>query len=259
MLVNILNYFRIKDWTHILGVPTLGFVYNANSNLLSMEFVSMLFVSSLGLAFAYSFDTNYDKFKSKLLPSLIVLIAGIIYAKFLSLTTFFLSVIGGLIAIAYVMPPLRLKSIPILVTMTNSIGFALFFLVGYSIASDLNMNAFLLAIFVGIIAFPIQLVHELAHFSKDKKKGLSTTPIKFGKKFTYFLILTSLFILIIWSFFLQVYINFSILFTVFSIIFSFLFLLILKYKTDISKSRVYIRYLSAAFGLVLLFTFVFKI
>ena len=261
MLIRLLDYFRVKDWLHILGIPTLGFVYNSNFNLLSVEFVSILLLGSLGLAFGYSFDANYDKFKSKskLLPSLIPLIAGLIYASFLNATIFVLSVIAALIMTAYVIPPFRLKCIPIVVTISNSIGFSLLFLVGYAILSNLNANVLLLATFIGIASFPAQLVHEIAHFSRDKKEGLLTTPIKFGKKFTHSLILISLILLIVWSFLLYVYLNYSILFIIFSAMFSLIFVLILKYETNALKSRIYIKYLSIAFGLSLLFIFLFGI
>ena len=261
MPIRLLDYFRVKDWLHILGIPTLGFVYNSNFNLLSAEFVSILLLSSLGLAFGYSFDANYNKFKSKskLLPSLMPLIAGLIYASFLNAAIFLLSVIAALIMTAYVIPPFRFKGIPILVTISNSAGFSLLFLVGYAILSNLNADALLLAIFIGIAAFPIQLVHEIAHFSRDKKNGLITTPIKFGKKFTYSIILISLILLVVWSSLLYIYLNYSILFAVFSATFSLIFALIMKHEANALKSRIYIKYLSIVFGLSLLFIFLFKI
>ena len=258
MLVKILRYFRIKDWLHILGVPALGFVYNPNFNLLSIEFVSVLLLSSLGLAAAYSLDATYNK-KSKLLPAITTSIIGLIYALFLNLTVFFLSLTAALIVVAYIAPPFRFKSIPIVVTISNSLVFAILFLVGYSILSDLNMNALLVAAFIGMATFPAQLVHEIAHFSKDKKKRLITTPIKFGLKFTRFLILISLISLVIWSFFLYIYGNFLILFPILSIGFSVFFYIILKFVKNTAKARLYIRYLSIALGLLLLTIFLLRI
>lgn len=260
MIVKNLNYFRVKDWIHILGIPILGFVHNLNFNLLSMEFVSVLILSSLGLAFAYSFDTAYDKFKAriKLLPSLTVLAAALIYSSLLSATTFILTVIESLIILAYVLPPFRVKSVPLLVTISNAAAFSLLFLIGYSILSDLNTNVMYLAGFIALASFPAQLIHEIADVRKDKRLDVITTPIRFGIEFTRNLILISLLALAIWSFFLYAK-GFSLSFPIISSGFSLSFYLILRFADNAVKSRLYVRYLSIAMGLLLMTVFLFRI
>jgi len=260
MLTKILNYFRVKDWLHILGIPSLGFVYNNSFSLFSTEFISILILSSLGLAFAYSFDTNYEILKSKtqLVPSIVVFMFALVYSYFLNSTTFYLVFVGGLLILLYILPPFRLKSIPLVVTLTNAVEFSLLFLIGYSILSFPNIAAIYISIFVGIASFPAQLVHEITHLSKDKEKGLVTTPVRFGLKSTYSLIFGSLIALISWSLFLYIY-GFSFLFPILSIVFSIFFYTVLKVIKNTTKTRIYIRYLSIALGLSLLFIFLFRL
>lgn len=260
-----LNYFRVKEWLHILGLPILGFIYSNGLNLFSKEFISALFLSSLLLSFAYSFDKYYDRtknnraFDKKLIPSIASMIASVIYASYLSNTILSLTVIDILIVIFYVLPPFRLKGAPIFVTVLNSLGFTMLFLIGYSTNSNINSNTLLFSGLIALIMIPIQLVHELAHFDKDKKMGLNTTAINFGQKITKSLISYSLILVIFWGIVLYFYGIVSILLIILLTSFAISLEMILKYEKNTLKARVYLRYLSIAIGLVFLMFFIFKI
>ena len=265
MIANILSYFRVKDWLHLLGLALLGYVYSPGFNLLSIELPRILLLSFLLLAFAYSFSTQFklhwgkENFKKRILPSLAVLAFAIVYSLFLSSQIFILSLISIIVVIVYVIPPLNLKAVPIAVTVLNSVGATTHFLLGAAIVSNLTLNLFSLAIYVAILFLAAQLLHELAHFSKDKEGGRITTPIRFGFKATYYTIDGLLILLVAWAIVLYAYQGFPILFTITTAVFSLFFFLIVWFKKDTTKARMNVRYLSITLGIALLLMVLFKI
>lgn len=265
MIANILSYFRIRDWLHLLGLALLGYVYSPGFNLFSIELPRILLLSFLLLAFAYSFSTQFKlhwgkgNFKKRILPSLAVLAFAIAYSLFLSFQIFVLSFISVMVVIVYVIPPLNLKAIPIAVTVLNSAGFTAHFLLGGAIVSGLNKELVVLAAYVAVLFLAAQLVHELAHFSKDKAGGRTTTPIRFGFKATYYAIDGLLVLLVAWTIFLYAYQGLPLLFTIATALFSLFFFLIIRFEKDATKARMNVRYLSIALGIALLLMALFRI
>lgn len=265
MIANILSYFRIKDWLHLLGLALLGYVYNPGFDLFSIKLPGILLLSFSLLAFAYSFSTQFklhwgkENFKIRIIPSLAVLTFALSYSLFLSFDIFILSLISIIVVIVYVVPPFALKSVPITVTVLNSAGFTAHFLLGAAIVSDLSKELFMLAIYVAVILLAVQLVHEIAHFAKDKADRRTTTPIRFGFKTTSNTIYVLLIILTLWAVFLTALQGFHLLFSIATILFSLLFFLIIRFEKDAVKARMNVRYLSIAIGIALLLMVLFRI
>lgn len=260
-LSKILTYFRVKDWLHLLGFAFLGFAFNPNGNLFSPELASIVLLSVLLLAFAYSFNTQYElhmgkkELKKQIAPSLVILAASLVYSITLSFTIFFLALFSILIVFVYEVPPLRLKGTPIMVTLLNAAGFTIHFLLGYAMLSNLDSPVLIFSLFIALVMLPIQLVHEIAHYWQDKKEGLVTTSIRFGIRRTRSIIDAFLVLLIFWSLFLYARIDLPLIFLISMIIFSFSFFFIMRVEKNAIRARMHIRYLGMALGMMLLFVF----
>ena len=174
-----LSLFRTKDWLHFLGFPLLG--YFASSRGVAVDLVPVLASTALCLAYAYSLNDVMDRhlprrrlaYPAATLPLLAVcavLLTGhrrwVLLAAVATWTL-------------YSSPPVRLKSVPIIGTLTNGIGFPLFYLLGLR---QLEGRALLFAGMLGCLLVAAQLIHELCHLEQDRREGVRTTVVVFGSR-----------------------------------------------------------------------------
>ena len=120
MIFKIEKAYRVKDWIHFLGFTILGFFYYTQP----LEKLPILLLnSSLLLAYAYSFNNYVDLKQKRLIVPIIPLIMHLLIIPFLQTYTLVLSLFFIITATTYSMPILKLKSIPIIGTLLNPIGF----------------------------------------------------------------------------------------------------------------------------------------
>jgi 4-hydroxybenzoate polyprenyltransferase len=274
-----LIFFRVFDWVHILGLAILGYVYASGNEIVLNSSILIVFISALYLAHGYSLnecfdnkcmsevkirDGQYIPFKKAILLSYIVLVMNIIFSFIYSLQITLLVIFGGLVAFLYSASPVRLKKIPFMGLFCNSLCFVPLFLIGYAIDRDLDLAAFLMAVFIFILFLPIDLVHQLNDFQEDEPQNLRTTAKVLGVKKTIILIGVSLIALSGWTLFLykvKKISYFPFILTLFFSIVIIIYLLkkIIKYGTDIGKYKIKLnmRYLFIVYGLGLFTTFYF--
>lgn len=194
-LSDLIKIYRIKDWFHYTGFFILGYTlyHSSITPLFLLQTVELSFM----LSYAYSLNEFFDKKMAKkyaLFP-LISLFLTLAFLVFFDLTRAILITVFILLVALYSMPKIRLKSFPIICSFSNNVGFSLLFLLGAAdkLANLLTIKFFFLLFFLQSAA---QFVHELAHMKEDKREGIKTTAILFGKDrtkklYSSFLILAS--------------------------------------------------------------------
>lgn len=280
MLRKCINFFRLLEWIHLLGLAVLGYTYASRISIFSALFLLSLFTSVLYLAHGYSFNVCFDNrfgdivvvsknnsiaFKKAILISYFVFIINIILSSSYSLQVTLLVTLGGFLSFLYSFSHIRFKKIPFLGLFCNSLGFTFLFLIGYAAVKNLDLEAFLMAVFIFILFLPIDLAHQLNDMEEDLGKSFKTTAIACGIKKTLNLITLSLVILNIWILAIcfhqkksYYFFSLTLLFTV--SFFLFLFRRFSMYGYDISKYKIKLnlRYLTIIYGLGLFIIFYFK-
>jgi 4-hydroxybenzoate polyprenyltransferase len=270
------RFFRILDWIHFLGLTVLGYAYASRITFFSNAFWIGIIVSSLYLAHGYSlnecFDNRVDNnveiygkyfipFKKAILLSYLVFIANLIFTLVYSFQMMLLVIFGGLIGLLYSAYPFRLKEVPFLGIICNSLCFTPLFIIGYVLIKTLDLNAFLMALFIFVLLLPIDLIHQLNDAEEDGRRGFRTTAVVCGVKGTIGLIIISLFFLNFWLLVISRYMEISSLFFLLTLFFSLLVVIylikkFLKYGDDIGKYKIKLelRNLFIAYGIGLLIT-----
>ena len=179
-LSNLIKTYRIKDWVHYVGLFLLGYsLYQSN---VSFSLILQVLEVSLVLSYAYSVNQFFDAKmprKYAYIPLIPLILAAVLMPAF-DVTKDVL--IAGFIILStlYSAPRIRLKSFPIVGSMSNNLGFLLIFLLGASanLASALTVKYFLLVFFLQSAA---QFIHEISHMKEDEKEGLTTTALFLGR------------------------------------------------------------------------------
>jgi len=219
-IFTLIGFFRVRDWFYVLGLSCLGFTYAHTFELSALSLLWFFIVSALYMAHGYSLNETIDaaiavknsdrEFKNKkgvsfqaslslsYLPLLINLVFLVLFSKYI----FILVVAGALISYLYSVPPFRLKSVPCLDLIVNSAGFSILFLIGYCWLKPLDKNSLLVTVLFFLLFFPLQIIHELAHFEKDKSENAITTVVKCGIPLSVKLFFISWLPFTIWSMFL---------------------------------------------------------
>jgi 4-hydroxybenzoate polyprenyltransferase len=173
-----------------------------------------------------------------------------------------LVIFGGLIGFLYSAYPLRLKEIPFLGLICNSLCFTPLFIIGYLSIKSLDLKALLMTVFIFILLLPIDLIHQLNDAQVDKSKNFRTTAIACGIKKTIGLIIISLFFLNSWLLIISRYLKISHFFLFLTFCFSLWVIIYLikkfyNYGNDISKYKIKLklRYLFIIYGIGLLIGF----
>jgi len=196
LLTNLIKIYRVGDWFHYIGFFILGYsLYQLNIDFL---FFLQIVEVSLMLSYAYSLNQFFDKkmAKKNMLFFLVPLFLALVLLVFFDMTKTILIIIFMVLVALYSIPKIKLKSLPMICSFSNNVGFSLLFLLGASnnLVSNLTIKFFFLLFFLQSAA---QFIHEIAHFSEDKKEGLTTTAILFGKNqtkkaYSFFLVLASI-------------------------------------------------------------------
>ncbi|MEM5832120.1 MAG: UbiA family prenyltransferase [Candidatus Aenigmatarchaeota archaeon] len=214
---HLIEFYRIKDWFKILGYPLIGLLL-ANSDI--EIFIVNIIISALGLAYCFSINDYWDHLKEgeKNYVGKIIETQGKKKVLFACFFPFFLCLplllliksypliiflCFMLLASIYSMPPIRLRNKPILDLIMNSLMFPCLF--AFSFFDSFNSLTTFIFFFINFIYyfFVSELIHQMAHYKKDKSCGRTTTLILLGKKKTlYFLKIVPIFPLLFSSYFL---------------------------------------------------------
>jgi 4-hydroxybenzoate polyprenyltransferase len=173
-----IKIYRVKNWYYQLGIVILGFVLVAQPNF---ELIKILFLGSLLLAFAYSYN-DYCECVQKKRYFILPLLLSIITLPLFNYMQILFAVIALMISIAYSIRPIALRERPFLGSIANAVGVPILFLLGYLHTAFLNLTA---ALFVSLLFCFVmigQLLHEVTHIKDDKKKKIKTTAVFFGKE-----------------------------------------------------------------------------
>ena len=178
-VLRLYKIFRIPHWIHFLGFPFLGVLISDLrflSNLRSL-FIVLILSSSL-LSFAYSFN-DYLEGEDKGLEFIFPVLLSLFILPFLN-------TLQALIALTFILLTaiysLKLMYLPIVCTITNTVGFMLLFLIGFFTSPSFTPTFFGFFLLLAIYETGSQLIHEIAHKENDKKNGRVTTAIKHPRR-----------------------------------------------------------------------------
>jgi len=273
----LMNFFRVRDWFHVLGLSFLGFVYAYTSQILLPSLLFSFIASSLYIAHGYSLNeiidaqvaVKYSKnefkvkkgisFNSALILSYIPLLVNLVFSVLFYKNILLLIIAGALLAYLYSAAPFRFKSVPFMDLVVNSAGFSILFLIGYCSLRPLDKNSLLITALFFLLFIPLQLIHELAHFEKDKSEKAVTTVVRYDMPASFKLFFISLLPFTIWPLFLwylqilSIYV--SLLTASFSAYIFLRFGKILKNHVNINMNdlRIHARFLTILYGFCLLF------
>lgn len=189
-----IQLLRCKDWSVQNGVFLLGAFFADNLLSQSGGFIAAsLILSCLCLAYGYSLNEYFDELKDKLSDApqtaaqlffLIYIFLGIalVLSWFISTTTFAMVVLIGITVWLHSSPPFVLKRRLFWRLFLNSMGFALFFLVGASLDQNLSTSETMMGVFIFCLYLPLELIHVLAHMDSDQIKGFPTVALVYGEK-----------------------------------------------------------------------------
>ena len=264
MLKKIINLTRIKDWVHILGLPILGFV-SVSNEINAIVLLIVVIMSSLLLAFAYSYDISFDilryrkvrsypTFKTSLFLSLLFLLLSFFLSITVSYYMLILVVLFSIVVLIYLTPSIDLKSMPYIGTFLNATGFSILFLIGGSL-SEITLEIIYVWTLVLITMIPFQIVHEIQDMREDRRNKVITTAVKLGKEKTRKLVYVSLFVLLLWPVMLY-YLGYTIYISLATFIFCSSAAILLYTKKNIRK--IHFRYIAFIYGFMLLLIFLMK-
>ena len=214
--------YRITDWLHYLGFALMGWAIKIpNIKISRFDFIfSVLIFPSLLLAYGYSLNDYFDKGEQKkyfLLP----LVLSTILFPFLNFGQILVGVMFLVLVTFYSLKGISLKKFPVIGTLTNTIGFMLIFMIGYTAKEGITILGLVFFLLLGIYQTVAQLIHEKVHLESDIKFGRKTTAFYLEKTLPLFL-RSMLLITIPLSLFLLLKTEF-ILFSITCILFSLIF------------------------------------
>lgn len=174
------DIFRIRHWIYHSGYPIIGYFYS-NNIVKIKDLVLLLWVTSLTLAFIYSFNDYTDKrTKPYFLFPLLLLIICIFLIPLSCWGPLFLFI---LMQVAYTSFPFRLKRFPFIGTLCCSLAFPNLFLVGY-FYGEIFYSTIMVKIFffLSLLTIIAQLLHEVNHYQEDIEGMINTTAVYLGKR-----------------------------------------------------------------------------
>lgn len=271
--IQYLRLLRVLDWVHLLGVTVLGYTYASRSAVFSKDFWLGIIVASLYLAHGYSINECFDNrigrnveisgkyfshFNNAIFISVLIFIANFAFTFAYSPQLVPLVAFGGIISFLY-SGPFRLKEVPFIGLIVNSLCFTPLFLIGYLSVGPFDLNAILMSVFIFIFFLPVDLIHQLNDADIDRARDSRTTVIVYRVKKTLVLIVVNLLILNSWAMILFWYMKIPYLSFLLTLFFSACMLVYLlnrfnKYGSDVSKYKIKIRlrYLLILYGIGLI-------
>jgi len=118
--------------------------------------------------------------------SLSSLVVSLVLFLFLSLRLFSLGALIAALGVFYSHPSLNAKSMPIVSTLLHLVGGTLYFLLGYSLFSAIDLRGLLFGTFFGVTFAAGHPIQEVRDFHEDRQLGATTNAIVFGLRPTFF-------------------------------------------------------------------------
>jgi len=263
ILIQITTFFRIKDWLYHLGFVYLGMVYA--SGLLFPGFNKTfrgIFLGILYLASGYSYNNicDFDNIKKKDFFWPLVLFIIFVFYGFYSIGV---HVVWFIIAIffnyLYSHPKHMWKRQHFFSVVFNGYAFSILFLLGGLVLSQvMRLDIALITVLFALAMFPYQIIHEIAHFTKDNV-GYDSKTIRGYIKQVYFSLLLFSFLSIFLYFFLKLKFIFIMASSIFALAF-FITVISIKIKpvfevSYLNRTRGTLKYIGLLYGVGLWFSF----
>ena len=194
-IVEILSFYRVRDWIKSLGFCLLGLITSKKFFLTDTITFFLGILQALFLfSFLFSFNDFWDhmeegeknkvgelikKFGKKkvfticILPLLLSLIPLILnfsttYLVYYSAFIFF--------SVIYSIPKVRLRNIPFVDIASNISIFTLIFLQSYFFVNQrLTLKAYFFLSWIALYIFSQEILHQISHLSKDRAHERETT------------------------------------------------------------------------------------
>lgn len=197
-LKEIIAFYRVKDWLHMLGLVLLGYVYSRGQDKI-MILIAGFSAAALYLAHGYSLNDIYDRqlkvdlsYKKAMLLSFIALFLCLAASGIVSLELLGVAIFGHLCGMLYSARPFRLKNRFLLDLVFNALALASLFLMGYLIKGGLSAKPLALFFMFFVYFLPTQLVHQIQDRKIDAEYRQDNTfqllGIEKTKKMIYFLL-----------------------------------------------------------------------
>ncbi|MCK4635722.1 MAG: UbiA family prenyltransferase [Candidatus Moranbacteria bacterium] len=191
------------------------------------------------------FDENIDEISNQNRPlvkkiiekndylkiGVVLFLMAIILSALINFSITILLCIYYALTLAYNIPPLRLKKIPLVATFISALASMVIIFTGYlMIIPENNLQNFpLIIIYLLLITFTISLpIKDFKDIVGDKKNGVLTIPVIFGEKMARLIIGINIFI----SFMLSVYFLNEMSLFLPTLIFGFLSFLVINFNKD---------------------------
>lgn len=220
MIKQIIKIYRVDNWIKTFGICVLGLLMNKSVANFSIFLIGML-QSFMLFSFLYVFDDFNDflvekrkKYIGKLVSegkvsfrfSWFLVLIPLSISLFISLlfyspNYFTVYLIFIFFVSAYSMPKIRMGDKPFFDVIFNIIFFSLLFIQAILFSNNgISENALFLLLWFGSYVFSLELIHELAHFSKDSSSSARTlgkeATIKMVKASFLAVVLVGIFLLI---------------------------------------------------------------
>lgn len=189
LVLNILKFYRVKDWLHVLGLSVLGYVFAVKGAVKISQAGMILLISGFYLAHGYSINDFYDKqikgFYSRsnaIKLSVAALALCLMFCLLVSVEIFLIALFGHFCGALYSVAPFRLKNHCFLDLIFNSLALTPLFLIGYY-AGEKAINLHIVlgpSIMIFSFFMPVQLMHEIQDYETDKGDNSRNTLQTFG-------------------------------------------------------------------------------
>jgi len=194
-----LEWLRVREVVLMLGFPIVGIFFALEKITISVVLRSLSFLlATLFLFLAiYSFN-SYCGYTSDLgnlrlshiqeTPQkrflricLVCMVASLSIYFFLSSGLFLMGGISVILWFFYSLPKIGLKNFPLLGTVLHFISQILHFQMGFYLLSPLSLYSILVAIYFAFLFAGGHIHHEMIDYEADKKSGIITGAVYFGK------------------------------------------------------------------------------
>jgi 4-hydroxybenzoate polyprenyltransferase len=89
------------------------------------------------------------------------------------------------LSLLYSGPALKYKAVPIVASLAHFFGAGLLFLLGYGLFHPLDRRALPAGVYFSLLICAGHLVHETKDYYRDRRLGLTTNAVKFGRGNTF--------------------------------------------------------------------------
>ncbi len=263
----IIEFYRIKDWLHMLGLILLGFAYSLPAEVNFRALLAALLAGGLYLAHGYSLNDIFDKetkvdigHRQALRLSLLSVVLCLLVASFISLKALYIAIFGHLCGMFYSASPFRFKNRLFWDLIFNALSLASLFLLGTMAAKgDISRQGLMMFFLFFVYFMPIQLIHQIQDYLRDKESGQKNTVQILGIKKATHLIFMFLAFYIILSFVLWELQAFRIYPLLLNSSFALVLIFYIGYNRTGANLKLATRYISIIYGVGLLAAFYLNI